>query len=50
MDKIEEANIKEMFSQDLYEEMSRRHRLTVENSTNEQIRAVALRLADDPKY
>ena len=50
MDKIEEANIKEMFSQDLYAVMSRRHRLTIESSTNAQIRAIALELADDPKY
>ena len=43
--------IRETFSQDLYEEMSRRQSLTDENlTTNENLRALALELAPDSKY
>ena len=43
--------IRESFSQDLYDEMSRRQSLTDENlTTNENLRALALELAINPKY
>ena len=44
-------HIKETFSQDVYDELSRRQSLTEETLTsNEEIRALALELATDPKY
>ena len=42
---------REKFSQDLYEEVSRRQTLTEENlTTNEKLRPLALELAANPKY
>ena len=43
--------LKETFSQDLYDEMTRRQSLTEENLANyENLRVLALELAADPKY
>ena len=45
------SSIRETFSQDLYEELSRRQSLTDENlKTNKKLRVLALELAEDPKY
>ena len=50
MDQQEEENARDTFSQDLYEEVSRRQSLTDENFTNKNLRALAKELAADPKY
>ena len=51
MEQKREENVRETFSKDLYEEMSRRQSLTEENlATNENLRPLATELAANPKY